>query len=92
MDAGVVRPSDLRSLLGGDVEWMTYGQDGNRLQQVRYTDGRTAARCVLRDSVHTLGGILLSYDLSSRRELWGMAALCRWRGSEGLDAEKLVTA
>ena len=54
---GCRRPSDLRSLLGGDVEWMTYGQDGNRLQQVRYTDGRTAARCVLRDSVHSLGGI-----------------------------------
>ena len=30
VDAGVVRPSDLRSLLGGDVEWMTYGQDGTR--------------------------------------------------------------
>ena len=53
------------------------------MQQVRYTDGRTrtAARCVLRDSVHTLTRwyFLLSYDLSSRRDFWGMAALCGWR-------------
>ena len=58
VDAGVVRPSDLRSLLG-DVEWMTYGQDDGRQSIAAgeiYTGG-TAARCVLRDSVHTLGGI-----------------------------------